>query len=150
MMTRDEVKAVALDIVRRSDVLVLATQGGDPYPHMRSLFNLRNQKQFPDQQAWLADKGLSVFLSTNTSSVKVKELGADSWASVYLVLPGQISGVCLSGRMRPDPAARVPLWVKGSEQYYPKGVDDPDYTILRLDPVRARGWHAGQPFDVTL
>jgi general stress protein 26 len=150
MMTVDEVKAVVLDMVRRSDVLVLATKGGDPYPHMRSLFNLRNVKQFPKQQAWLADKGLSIFLSTNTSSVKVKELGADAWSSVYLVLPGQISGVCLSGQMHSDPAARVPLWVEGSEQYYPKGIDDPDYMILRLDPVRARGWHAAQPFDVTL
>jgi general stress protein 26 len=42
------------------------------------------------------------------------------------------------------------MWVEGWEIYYPKGRDDPDYTVLRVDPLRARGWASMSAFDVEL
>lgn len=35
----------------------------------------------------------------------------------------------------------------GWEQYYPKGPDDPDHTVLRLYPIYAQGWHGFQRFE---
>jgi len=52
-------------------MLSLATRGGEPYPMVRALFNLRNPGQFPGLAPFFADKGLAVYLGTNTSSVKV-------------------------------------------------------------------------------
>jgi len=149
-MGKKEFEALALDIMRRADALVLATTGADPYPHMRALFNLRNVVRFPTLDAFHEGKGLSVFLSTNTSSVKVGEIGGSPWVSVYFTLPSEIKGLCLSGRAVADQAARSALWLDGWEIYYPKGRDDPDYTILRIDPVRARGWDSMGPIDIEL
>ena len=149
-MQRSELEAMALDIMGRADMVTLATMGGDPYPHMRALFNLREAKRFPSLAGYQRDKGLVVFLGTNTSSIKVRETGAEPWVSVYFMIPGEFKGLCLSGKAAPDPEARAAMWVEGWEMYYPKGRDDPDYTMLRVDPLRARGWASITPFDVAL
>jgi general stress protein 26 len=149
-MNRKELEALALDIMGRADMLSLATVAGDPYPHVRALFNLRDAKRFPSLAAYQEGKGLSVYLGTNTSSIKVRESAAEPWVSVFFMIPAEFKGLCLSGRALPDPEAKAALWVEGWEMYYPKGRLDPDYTILRIDPVRARGWHASQAFDVEL
>jgi len=38
----------------------------------------------------------------------------------------------------------------GWEMYWPGGVDDPEYTILRLLPAFAKGWHKGSAFEFKL
>jgi general stress protein 26 len=146
-MDRESFSVAARDIMGRAEMLSLATRGGEPYPMIRALFNLRNPGQFPGLVAFFADKGLAVYLGTNTSSAKVGELAEESWASVYFMIPGEFKGLMLSGRAVPDETAREQLWVDGWDRYYPQGRHDPDYTVLRLDPVRARGWYAGEPFD---
>ena len=35
-----------------------------------------------------------------------------------------------------DRASRERLWKAGDEQYYPSGVDDPDYCVLRFTARR--------------
>jgi len=149
-MDRESFSAAARDIMARAEMLSLATRGGEPYPMIRGLFNLRNPEQFPGLAPFFADKGLAVYLGTNTSSVKVGELAAESWASVYFMIPGEFKGLMLSGHAVPDESAREQLWVEGWDRYYARGRRDPDYTVLRLDPVRARGWYAGEPFDFTV
>jgi pyridoxamine 5'-phosphate oxidase len=149
-MNRESFSALAPDIIERAEILSLATKGEEPYPMIRALFNLRNPRQFPGLAPFFADKGLAVYLGTNTSSVKVGELAGESWASVYFMLPGEFKGLMLSGRALADGSAKEQLWVEGWERYYPRGRLDPDYTVLRLDPVRARGWNAGESFDFAL
>jgi pyridoxamine 5'-phosphate oxidase len=149
-MDRKELEAIALDIMGRSDMVTLATMGSDPYPHVRALFNLRDERRFPALADYQRDKGLSVFLGTNTSSIKVRETGEAPWVSVYFMVSAEYKGIMLSGKAVPDPAARAALWVEGWEMYYPKGRTDPDYTVLRIDPVRARGWCSSSAFDLEI
>jgi general stress protein 26 len=149
-MERKELESLALDIMSRADMLTLATMGKEPYPHQRALFNLRQVGRFPGLAVYQAGKGLSVFLGTNTSSIKMREAEGEAWVSVYYMLPAEFRGICLSGRAVVDPDARAALWVEGWEMYYPKGRDDPDYSVLRIDPVRARGWNAMAVFDQEL
>jgi len=149
-MTRREFDVVAADIMERSRDVILATQSGDAYPHVRMLFNLRCRERFPTLADYFRDKRLAVYLSTNTSSVKVRQVGSDARVTVYLALPAEIRGLMLSGRAVPDAEAKAALWVEGWERYYPLGQTDPDYTILRVDPVLARGWYAGKPIEFTL
>jgi general stress protein 26 len=149
-MERKELEDLALDIMGRADMLALATLGGDPYPHVRALFNLRDSRRFPGLAAYQKDKGLSVFLGTNTSSAKVRESGAEAWVSVYYMIPSEFKGLCLSGKAVADPEAKAALWVEGWEAYYPEGREDPDYVVLRVDPIRARGWSSFAAFDLQL
>ena len=149
-MERKELEALALDIMGRADMLSLATTAEDPYPHVRALFNLRNAAQFPGLAGYQRDKGLSVYLGTNASSIKVREMGKACWVSVFYMIPSEFRGLCLSGMAVADAAAREALWVEGWERYYPKGREDPDYAIMRIDPIRARGWSSASAFDLSL
>jgi general stress protein 26 len=151
-MERKEFEEWAIDVMSRSEMVVLATMGKEPYPHQRALFNFRDGRRFPTLADYQSDKGLSVYLGTNTSSIKVHEVGEKPWISVYYIIPAEIKGLCLSGKATPDPEAKAALWEEGWEMYYPKGRTDPDYTVLRLDPVRARGWGSSslEGFDLEL
>ena len=149
-MDRNELESLALDIMGRADMLTLTTMGKEPYPHVRALFNLRDAKRFPSLVSYQADKGLSVYLGTNTSSIKLREIGEEQWVSVYYMIPSEFRGLCLSGIAIPDAEARASLWVEGWEMYYPASRDDPDYTVLRVDPVRARGWNSMSAFDMEI
>lgn len=153
MMDRKDLEAWAADVMSRSEMVVLATMGSEPYPHQRALFNFRNAAKFPALADYQKGKGLKAYLGTNTSSIKVRQVGADPWISVYYMIPAEFKGLCLSGRAVPDLEARAALWEEGWEMYYPQGRNDPDYTVLRLDPVRARGWGStahGMGFDFEL
>jgi Uncharacterized stress protein (general stress protein 26) len=149
-MDKKEVEAFALDIMGRANMLVLATAGSEPYPLQRALFNFRDARRFPDLAEYQRDKGLAVYLGTNTSSMKTGVMCASPWVSVYYMLPDEIKGLCLSGKAALDPEARAALWMDGWEIYYPQGRDDPDYSVFRLDPQRARGWTSASAFDVEL
>jgi general stress protein 26 len=149
-MKREDFNAAAVDIMERSGDLMLATQGGDGYPHMRMVFNLRNRQRFPTLAGFFADKGLAVYLGTNTSSVKARQIGSDARVTVYYAVPEEFKGLMLCGRAVPDAEAKAALWVDGWERYYPQGRTDPDYTVFRFDPVLARGWYAGKPIEFKL
>ena len=45
---------------------------------------------------------------------------------------------------------RHALWEDGWERYYPQGMDDPDYTVLRLQPGYMAGWLQGTKFKLDL
>ena len=77
-----------------------------------------------------------LWFSTNSSSEHVAHLERDLRASVYFAQWAESPwrGLTLGGRMEilRDRASRERLWEEGCERYYPKGVDDPDYTVLRF------------------
>ena len=50
-----------------------------------------------------------------------------------------------------DHASRERLWEDGCERFYPKGVDDPDYTVLRFTAEWGKFYQYGTKlrFEVT-
>lgn len=80
-------------------------------------------------------EGLKTFLfSTNTSSQRVQQFTYNRSACLYFLGRSQINGLMLSGKMKvcSERELRERLWVDGNEQFYPLGIDDPDYTVLRF------------------
>lgn len=98
----------------------------------------------PATRAMLAPRereGIRVFwFSTNTSSQKVAAFRENPRASIYFVDRRFFRGVSLSGTVEvlEDPAAKERLWRKGDAMYYPKGVTDPDYCVLKFTAERGR------------
>lgn len=96
-----------------------------------------DENGFPNAKAMFKTEheGLKTFLfSTNTSSTRVQQFLRDEKASIYFCGQSKINGLMLVGRMEvcTDRALKARLWVDGCEQYYPLGVDDPDYCVLRF------------------
>jgi len=153
-MNDDVLKEACVKLMETADGAYLSTVGEDGYPHTRVVFNLRNRQQFPGQVLLFAQHrdDLMIYVSTNTSSGKIREIKADPRVSIYYCNPKRFHGVMLTGDIEivDDSEVKKALWNDGWERYYPAGVDDPDYTVLRLFPKRVAGWYESSRFEFAL
>ena len=99
---------------------------------------------YPNQKAMLAPRkrdGLkTLWFTTNTSSMRVAQYRQNPKASVYFCDPQNFLGLMLRGRMEvcEDPATKQLIWREGDTLYYPKGVTDPDYCVLKFTAETGR------------
>jgi general stress protein 26 len=103
-----------------------------------SIISSIDEDGFPNSKAMLPPRkreGIKhIFFTTNTSSMRVKQYTNNPKACVYFFDKRFYRGVMLRGSMKVlrDNASRRSIWKDGDELYYPKGVTDPDYCVLRF------------------
>jgi general stress protein 26 len=86
----------------------------------------------------------TIWFSTNTSSRKIPQLKKNKKACVYFVNFEKWMGLMLIGsaQILQDKKSRERLWKEGDEKYYPKGVNDPDYSVIKFTSNRGRYYHS--------
>ena len=93
---------------------------------------------FPNIKAMLQPRkreGIKViYLTTNTSSMRVAQYRKNNHASIYFCDTRFFRGVMLRGTMEvlTDDASKEMIWQEGDTMYYPEGVTDPDYCVLKF------------------
>jgi general stress protein 26 len=131
-MDQQEAMEKALALVSRSQIAMLGTNGDDGYPNIKAMINMEHE-------------GLKiVWFSTNTSSRRLGRLLQDPRACVYYVDFDRWMGLMLVGTVEvlQDMESRQRLWRQGFERYYPLGVTDPDYSVLRFTAQWGDIYHA--------
>ncbi len=109
-----------------------------------SIISSIDEDGFPNSKAMLPPrkrKGIKyMFFTTNTSSMRVKQYAKNPKACVYFFDKRFYRGVMLRGTMKVlrDSASKQLIWKDGDEMYYPKGVTDPDYCVLRFTAQNGR------------
>ena len=109
-----------------------------------SIISSVDEDGFPNSKAMLAPRkreGLKhIFFTTNTSSMRIRQYLSNPRACVYFFDKRFFKGVMLRGTMEVlrDSASKETIWKPGDEMYYPKGVTDPDYCILRFTAQNGR------------
>ena len=99
---------------------------------------------FPNTKAMLPPRkrdGIkSFYFSTNTSSMRVGQYQANSKASIYFCDKRFFRGVMLKGTMEvlEDSDSKEMIWNEGDTVYYPLGVTDPDYCVLKFTAETGR------------
>jgi len=80
------------------------------------------------------------WFSTNTSSIRVAQYRENPKASVYFYDKRFFRGVQLLGTMEvlEDAVIKEELWEVGDTMYYPQGVTDPDYCVLKFTAKSGR------------
>lgn len=102
---------------------------------------------FPCMKAMLAPRvreGLEVFyFTTNASSMRAAQYRRNPKASVYFFDAVSFEGFLLTGKMEvlEDAVSRRLIWHEGDTEYYPLGVDDPDYCVLRFTAFKGRYYY---------
>jgi general stress protein 26 len=103
-----------------------------------------DENGFPNTKAMLAPRmveGIQVFyFTTNTSSKRVQQYKDNNKACIYFSDIRFFRGVMLQGIMEvlEDPESKDKIWQEGDTMYYPKGVSDPDYCVLRFTAIKGR------------
>jgi general stress protein 26 len=132
LMQKDEAKGQGLALVNNARIAMLGTNGDDGYPNIKAMIKADNE-------------GLKrIWFSTNTSSKRVAQLLRDPKACVYFVDFEQWKGLMLVGTVEvlQDAESKERLWTEGDEKYYPLGVTDPDYSVLRFTAEWGNYYHA--------
>ena len=153
-MNKQDAKRFALALMERAQAAYLTTVDEASFPQVRAMLNLRNKKQWPALAGAFDghEQDLLIYFSTNTSSAKIAQIRANPRVGVYFCDPPQFHGLMLSGVVEivTDPQLKRQFWQEGWKVYYPAGVDDPDYTLLRLSPMFAKGWSGPGIFEFEL
>jgi general stress protein 26 len=111
---------------------------------------------FPNAKAMLPPRirdGIKhIYFTTNTSSMRAKQYADNPKACVYFFDKRFFRGIMLKGTMEVlhDSKSRKMIWRDGDEMYYPKGVADPDYCVLKFTSQSGRYYSnfKSENFDV--
>lgn len=115
-----------------------------------------DEKGYPNTKAMLPPRkreGIKVFyFTTNTSSMRVRQYKSNPQACIYFCDRRFFRGVMLLGRMEvlEDSIYKEMIWKEDDTMYYPKGVTDPDYCVLRFTAEQGRFYSnfSSENFDI--
>jgi len=127
----DSIKSEIRGLRENCNVAYIASVNEVGYPQIKCMLVLEHNSM---QVHWF---------STNTSSKRVKQFLENPKASVYYCDEVQYKGALFTGMMEvcTDHETKAFLWRDGFEMYYPKGVDDEDYCVLKFTADTVNYYH---------
>lgn len=128
---RDKEKTIGAIIDYQKTAFIASVDAGG-FPNMRAM--LKPRKREGIKEFWF---------TTNTSSIKIAQYKNNPKASVYFCDNRFMRGVLLCGTMEilTDMDSKEMIWQAGDEMYYPLGMLDPDYAVLKFTAKKGRYYH---------
>lgn len=135
-----EIKSEIRRLRENSRVAYIASVSGQGFPQIKCMLVLEH------------DGVRTQFFSTNYNSKRVRQFLANPKASVYYCDEAQFKGALFTGTMEvcTDHETKAFLWREGFEGYYPKGVDDDDYCVLKFTADTVNYYHGLQNATVSV
>ncbi len=130
-ISQNDAKKKLWSMIKDVRFAMLTTEDGG---HLRARPMVAVQKEF-DGTLWFF---------TRASSHKVDEVKSDERVGVTYADPGQQNYVSLSGEAKlvRDRSAIDEHWAEPLRTWFPKGKDDPDVALLKVDVSAAEYWDA--------
>ncbi|MCL1795357.1 MAG: pyridoxamine 5'-phosphate oxidase family protein [Clostridia bacterium] len=137
---RDAVQTIG-NLIDKQGASLIGSVDGDGFPNIKAMLPPRKRD------------GIKYFwFTTNTSSMRVAQYRASPNACIYFFDQRYFRGVMLKGTMEvlEDAASKEMIWQDGDTLYYPKGIADPDYCVLRFTARTGRYYtkFSSENFDV--
>jgi general stress protein 26 len=125
---RDASKTIG-NIIDKAGVSIISSVDEDGFPNSKAMLPPRKREGIKH-----------FFFTTNTSSMRVRQYLNNRKACIYFFDKRFFKGVMLRGTMEVlhDSAAKEMIWKQGDEMYYPQGITDPDYCVLRFTAQNGR------------
>ncbi|WP_139650543.1 pyridoxamine 5'-phosphate oxidase family protein [Raoultibacter phocaeensis] len=136
-----DIEATIGKLIDHQNTSFLGSVGEDGYPGVKAMLPPRKRE------------GIKTFyFTTNTSSRRVADFRRDPKACIYFVDRRFFRGVMLQGMMEvlEDATFKEMIWQPGDTTYYPEGVTDPDYCVLRFTAERGRYYRNFSSEDFTV
>jgi len=125
---RDAVKTVG-NLIDKVNISIISSVDSEGFPNTKAMLPPRMREGIKH-----------IYFSTNTSSMRVNQYIDNPKACLYFYDKRFFKGVMLKGTMEvlQDSESKLKIWRDGDERYYPKGVTDPDYCVLRFTTKNGR------------
>ena len=117
------------NLIDRQGVAFIASVDGEGFPNMKAMLPPRKREGI--REFWF---------TTNTSSQRVAQYRGNPNAAIYFYDKRFFRGVQLIGKMEvlTDVETKAEIWREGDTTYYPGGVTDPDYCVLKFTAHKGR------------
>lgn len=136
-----DAKATIGNLIDKQSVSFISSVDEEGYPNTKAMLPPRKRE------------GIKTFyFTTNTSSMRVQQYKYSPKACIYFCDKRFFRGVMLIGTMEvlEDGVHKEMIWKEGDMMYYPKGVTDPDYCVLRFTAEKGRFYSnfSSESFDI--
>jgi len=148
-MEKKEVIELVKEILVTTRAGFIATLNEDGLPEIRAIENFWCPELYEAHPAnvlaEIEEDPLTIYISTNTSSKKIKQIKENANVAIYYSIPNEYKGVMFQGKVEimDDIDFKRIFWYKTWTMFYPKGPEDPDFTMLKLKPKRLKAWYRG-------
>lgn len=117
------------NIMDKQSTVYIGSIDEDGFPNMKAMGAPRIREGIKE-----------LYFSTNTSSLRVKQYRDNPKASVYFCDKRFYRGVMLKGTIEvlEDSKSKEMLWNPKDTMFYPLGVTDPDYCVLKFTAQEGR------------
>jgi general stress protein 26 len=124
-----DVEQTVGNLIDKASVSFIGSTDDEGFPNMKAMLPPRKREGIKE-----------FYFTTNTSSMRVKQYLENPKASVYFCDHRFFRGVMLKGTMEvlEDAASKELIWREGDTMYYPLGVTDPDYCVLKFTAQNGR------------
>lgn len=123
-------RAHIIEFIRKQKTSFIASVDEDGFPNCKAMYSPRKID------------GDCFYFSTNLSSMRTQQFMKNPRASIYFYQRGRFryEGLMLIGTMEvlQDQAVKEEIWQFGDTMYYPRGVTDPDYCVLKFTAEKGR------------
>lgn len=139
-MMRDPQKTIG-NLIEKQNTAFLGSVDEDGFPNVKAMLAPRIKE------------GIKTFyFTTNTSSKRVQQFKENPKACLYFCDKRFFRGVMLIGTVEvlEDDASKELIWQEGDTMYYPLGVHDPDYCVLRVTVHKGRYYSKFHSEDFTI
>ena len=129
------------NLIDKQSVAFISSVDMEGYPNTKAMLPPRKRE------------GIKTFyFTTNTSSMRVSQYKDNPKACIYFCDKRFFRGVMLKGTVEvlEDSDNKEMIWRIGDTIYYPKGVTDPDYCVLKFTAKTGRYYSnfKSEEFDV--
>lgn len=127
-MMRDVEKTIG-NLIDNQGVSFIASVAEDGFPNLKAMLPPRKRQGIKE-----------FYFTTNTSSMRVMQYRQNCKAAIYFYDKRFFRGVMLVGAMEvlEDSASKELIWHEGDTMYYPQGITDPDYCVLKFTTQSGR------------
>lgn len=121
-MMRDAAQTIG-NLIDKQGVSFISSLDDDGFPNTKAMLPPRKR-----------DGIKTFYFTTNTSSMRVLQFRKNPKACIYFCDKRFFRGVMLKGTVEvlEDAASKEMIWQEGDTMYYPQGVTDPDYCVLKF------------------
>lgn len=137
---RDAEKTVG-NIIDKQKTAFIGSVDKNGYPNIKAMLQPRKREGIK-----------TIYLTTNTSSMRIAQYQANNHACMYFCDARFFRGVMLCGTMEvlTDSQSKEMIWREGDTMYYPLGVTDPDYCVLKFTATSGRYYTNFHSEDFTI
>lgn len=137
---RDAEKTIG-NMIDKANICYISSIDEEGYPNTKAMLKPRKRNGIKE-----------IYLSTNTSSLKVKSFKNNDKACLYFCDKRFFRGIMIKGTVEilEDQKSKDMIWQVGDKMYYKKGKTDPDYCVIKFTSIKARYYSNFKSVDVEI